>query len=254
MRRANAALVVGILLAGAALLASWGGDDGPGNDEGLVVSAAASLSSAFTAYASETGIDARQSFAGSDHLAAQIRQGLEPDVFAAANTELPLELHAEGLVERPAVFATNSLVVAIPADSRIHSLADLARPGLEIAIGDPSVPVGAYARDLLVRLPAAERDEILANVASEEPDVTGIVGKLTQGAVDAGFVYITDVRAAGGDLGAVRLPRRLEPDVAYAAAVVRGAADPDGAAEFISGLLGDEGHRALRRAGFGPPP
>ena len=39
----------------------------------------------------------------------------------------------------------------------------------------------------------AQSEAILANVRSEEPDVAGIIGKLTQGAVDAGFVYVTDV-------------------------------------------------------------
>ena len=42
--------------------------------------------------------DVELSFAGSDELAAQIRQGGKPDVFAAANTKLPDELHAEGLL------------------------------------------------------------------------------------------------------------------------------------------------------------
>ena len=55
------------------------------------------------------------SFAGSDELAAQIRAGAKPDVFAAANTKLPDELFAEGLVERPRVFAANKLVLAVPA-------------------------------------------------------------------------------------------------------------------------------------------
>ena len=38
---------------------------------------------------------------------------------------------------------------------------------------------------------------ILANVRSNEPDVAGVVGKVAQGAVDAGFVYVTDIRAGG---------------------------------------------------------
>ena len=44
---------------------------------------------------------------------------------------------------------------------------------------------------------------------SNEPDVKGIVGKLTQGAVDAGFVYVTDVNAAGDALTAIELPAEL---------------------------------------------
>jgi molybdate transport system substrate-binding protein len=91
-------------------------------------------------------------------------------------------------------------------------------------------------------------------VRSEEPEVSGIVGKLTQGAVDAGFVYTTDVTAAGDALRAIALPSDLEPDVAYGAAVVVGADNPEGAQGFIDGLLDGDGAEALREAGFLPPP
>ena len=51
----------------------------------------------------------RYSFAGSNTLAAQIRQGAPADVFASANTSLPQQLYDEGLVERPVVFTRNAL-------------------------------------------------------------------------------------------------------------------------------------------------
>ena len=57
-----------------------------------------------------SGADVRLSFAGSDELAAQIRQGVKPDVYAAANTKLPEELNKEGLLSKPVEFATNELV------------------------------------------------------------------------------------------------------------------------------------------------
>jgi molybdate transport system substrate-binding protein len=82
--------------------------------------------------------------------------------------------------------------------------------------------------------------------------VNGIAGKLTQGAVDAGFVYVTDVIASGGELKAIQLPADLQPDVSYGAAVVSGATNPEGARAFIDGLLREDGARALRNAGFTP--
>ena len=234
-----------------ALVAGGCGDDG---SEQLVVSAASSLQPAFTAYADAAGIDAKQSFAGSDDLAAQIRQGVTPDVYAAANTSLPVDLFEEGLVEEPVVFATNTLVLAVPANSDIVSIDDLAGDDLTLAIGQEGVPVGDYAREVLDRLPAAQRDAILASVRSEEPDVAGIVGKLTQGAVDAGFVYVTDIVATDGAIEAVDLPADLQPEVSYGAAVVTGAKNPGGAQEFVDGLLDGAGADALRDAGFGPAP
>jgi molybdate transport system substrate-binding protein len=114
--------------------------------------------------------------------------------------------------------------------------------------------VGAYTREVLDRLPADQAKAILAGVRSEEPDVLGIVGKLTGGGVDAGFVYISDVTASDGALRAIELPAALRPDVAYGAAVVVGAGNPDGAREFIDALLTGDGASALKQAGFKPPP
>ncbi len=241
----------------AVIAASVVGTVGCGDDDGsdqVVVSAAASLETAFNDYVDAAGIDAKMSFAGSDELAAQIRQGVMPDVYAAANTTLPDELYKDGLVGKPTVFATNSLVLAVPQGSDINSLDDLTKPGTSIVIGDAQVPVGSYTREVLGKLPADQRNAILDNVRSEEPDVSGIVGKLTQGAVDAGFVYITDVTASSGQLKAIQLSADLQPDVAYGAAVVTGAKNPDGARDFIEGLLSEDGAAALREAGFKPPP
>jgi len=227
-----------------------------GADRELVVSAAASLSEAFPAYAERAGFnDARFSFAGSDELGAQIRQGGVPDVYAAANTTLPEELHAEGLLEGPVAFATNRLVLAVPAGSdSVRGLTDLTEPGVGIAVGDESVPVGMYTREVLGRLPDGQSRKILANVRTSEPDVLGIAAKLTRGAVDAGFVYRSDVGASAGRLDAIELPARLRPDAAYGAGVVSGAEHPADAARFVDGLLSREGQQALREAGFLPPP
>jgi molybdate transport system substrate-binding protein len=222
----------------------------------LTVSAAASLRGALTAYGQQflqAGV--RYSFAGSDTLAAQIEQGVKPDVFASANTKLPDMLYAKGLVSKPVTFAANRLVIAVPARStKVKSLSDLETPGVTVAMGSATVPIGAYTRKVLTKLGAAGSAKILANVRSEEPDVTGIVGKLTQGAVDAGFTYITDVKATKGALKAIALPPSLQPVVAYGVAIVKGDSHPAQAQAFISGLLSGAGQTDLIQAGFLPPP
>jgi molybdate transport system substrate-binding protein len=106
---------------------------------------------------------------------------------------------------------------------------------------------------VLERLPAAQGAAILANIRSNEPDVKGVVGKLTQGAVDAGFVYASDVTAAGDRLEAIELPADVAPRVAYAIAVVTGASEPEQARAFVRGLRSGAGRRALTDAGFEPP-
>jgi molybdate transport system substrate-binding protein len=221
----------------------------------LTVSAAASLKAALTAYAQQfPEASVRYSFAGSDVLAAQIEQGIKPDVFASANTKLPDMLYAKGLVGKPVTFAANRLVIAVPANSKINSLSDLEKPGVTIAIGSATVPIGTYTRKVLAKAGPAASAKILANVRSEEPDVSGIVGKLTEGAVDAGFTYVTDVKATNGALSAIALPASLQPVVAYGVAVVKGSPHPAQAQQFIAGLISGAGQAQLIKAGFLPPP
>jgi molybdate transport system substrate-binding protein len=253
----------GVLLAAIAVGAGCGGDDdsGEGGSSGptrLVVSAASSMTAALEECAAEFGnaenADVKLSFAGSDELAAQIEQGAPVDAYAAANTKLPDQLHADGLLGQPVEFATNEFVLAVPRGSSIASVSDLTKEGTKIAIGSESVPIGAYTRETLSKLPPDEEKAILANVRSNEPDVKGIVGKLTQGAADAGFVYVTDVNAAGGDLKAIKLPADLEPQVTYGAGVVTKAKQPKLAQRFVDGLTRGTCADSLKKAGFGPAP
>ena len=232
-----------------AVIALVGCGGGGGGDEPLTVFAAASLTDVFQRLAP----DVRFNFAGSDELATQIREGARADVYAAASARYPDELHDEGLVEEPRVFATNRLVIVVPAENRagLESLGDLAHDGVKLVIGAEGVPIGDYTRTVLE---AAGRTDVLARVVSEEEDVKGVLGKVRLGEADAGFVYATDVAAAGGRLREVPLPAHLSPKAAYAAAVVEGARRPDAAGAFVDGLLGEEGRRALRDAGFELPP
>jgi molybdate transport system substrate-binding protein len=242
--------VVAILALTVSLAAcgSSGSDDKPT----LIVSAASSLRNAFTDYAQNyQAAKTRLSFGGSDELAAQIRAGSPVDVFAAANTKLPDQLYADGKVEKPVKFTGNRLVLAVPkGDATVKTVNDLVKPGVKLAIGAATVPIGSYTRDVLGGLPAIQENRVLANVKSEEPDVAGIVGKLTQGAVDAGFVYVTDVDAAADKLRAIKLPPRISPTVVYEAAAVKSSKHPDEARQFVDGLASGAGQDALRKAGF----
>jgi molybdate transport system substrate-binding protein len=244
-----------IVLVLALVAVGCGSDDETATEEQpqLIVSAAASLSDALTACSKDfEGADVKLSFAGSDELAAQIRQGVKPDVYAAANTSLPEALDEEGLLGTPVEFATNELVIAVGGDgTAVERVEDLAEPGIDIAIGAESVPVGSYTREVLGRLPADLQEKIMANVRSEEPDVKGVVGKLTQGAADAGFVYVTDVTEG---ITGVELPPELQPTVAYGAGVVEGSEQPELAQQYLDGLTDGACADALREEGFGPPP
>jgi molybdate transport system substrate-binding protein len=234
-------------LALVAVVAACGGADAA-RDEPLTVFAAASLTDVLQRLAP----DARFNFAGSDELATQIREGAEADVYAAASPRHPDELHAEGLVEEPRAFASNRLVLVVPADRLpgIDSLDDLARADVRLVIGAEGVPVGDYTRAALAQ---SGRTDVLRRVVSEEEDVKGVLGKVALGEADAGFVYATDARAAGRDVRVVELPRSLQVEIRYPVAIVRSSERRDEAERFVRLLLSRRGQAALRDAGFAPP-
>jgi molybdate transport system substrate-binding protein len=241
------------LVALAALLVVAGcGDDatvaGAGEKPQLTVSAASSLKGAFEDCAPEfADAQVRLQFAGSDALAAQIREGAGVDVFAAANTKLPDQLEAEGKLEPPVVFTSNKLVLAAPANDRtVQSLGELGADGVKLVIGAEGVPVGDYAREVIAGVGGAG-----ANIRSEEPDVAGVVGKLTQGVANAGFIYASDLKAAGDRLREIPLPADVQQPLEYGAGVVKGSDEPEAAEAFVDDLLAGRCHEALKAAGFG---
>jgi molybdate transport system substrate-binding protein len=251
VRRVAACLSV-VLAAGCAA-AGCGGNDGP--PPGLDVAAATSLRGALSAYADGFGqARVRLQFAGSDAIEEGIRAGEHPDVYAAAEAEAPDQLFSEGLVEQPVLFAANELVLAVPRRAgAITRISDLARPGVTLAVAGPRVSLGEYTDVVLDRLNAGTRDAIQAHVAERPPDAGAVVESVATGRVDAGFVYLSDVRAARGRLRAIRLPAKLQPSVLYKAAVVRGTKHEAQARAFVDGLRGRAGRSALEAAGFRVP-
>jgi molybdate transport system substrate-binding protein len=240
MRRAS---LVGALLVALALPSATGAG------ANLTVFAAASL----TGVLPQIDKGDRYSFAGSDQLALQIQQGAPADVYAAASPKYPQLLYHGGLVRKPAVFATNRLVIIVPrrSSARITSVYDLRRNGLRVVIGDKSVPIGSYTRQILDTLGIT--NDVQKNVVSEETEVKGIVAKVVLGEADAGFVYVTDARAAGSKVRVVGLPAWAQPPIRYEIAVVKASSRKAAARAFVKKVLSKRGRLLLKRAGFGLP-
>ncbi len=195
----------------------------------------------------------RYSFAGSDQLAIQIQQGAPADLFAAASPKQPELLFRNGIVRKPVVFATNKLIVLVPRGNPAHirTVYDLRREGVKIVIGDRTVPIGTYTRQLLDALGIAA--EVSRNVVSEETDVKGIVAKVALGEADAGFVYRTDAKPVASRTRSLGLPTWAQPPIRYEIAVVKSSSRPPAAKAFVTKILSKRGRLLLKQAGFGLP-
>ena len=210
-------------------------------------------------------------FNGTDVLQTQLQNGAPCDLFAGANTTIPATLFSGGFLNRPVNFCQNRLVVIVPKGNpaKLKSLVDLTNPGVEIAIGDATVPVGKYTRTVLTNLNAAYPQFtapdtysalVLKNVVSTEINVSAVVALVQINEVDAGFVYWSDYKYAQehGTISKFRLtiPNHYQsnPLPTYPIAVATKAARPGVAAAFMSFVLRTQGQRYLVNYGFLPKP
>lgn len=229
----------------ALLLAGCAGGAEPGQRP-LTVLAAASLADALGDLPAGTPVT--YSFAGSQQLVAQVEAGAPADVVATADDVSMDRLVRAGLVDTPRRLAGNRLAIAVPPGNpgAVTALADLARPGLRVAVADPSVPAGRYARQALDRAGARVRP------VSFELDVRAVVARVVSGEADAGIAYITDVRSTYGVEG-VAIDDEANVAVVYRVGVVRATGDPVRARAYVERLLGPAGREALAARGFSLP-
>ena len=123
----------------------------------ITVFAAASLTESFNQIgkdfeAANPGSKVIFNFAGSSGLATQINEGAPADVFAAASPATMKTVTDAGNGDgTPVVFVKNQLVIAVPKGNPkgITGLADLAKPGVKVALCAEQVPCGAAAKKAL---------------------------------------------------------------------------------------------------------
>lgn len=220
----------------------------------LTVSAAASLTDVYTGLEPQfeqanPGTEVRFNFGGSDTLAQQVVQGAPADVLATASTRTMQTAQQAGRIDgEPLSFATNKLQIAVPLGNPkgITGLASLVGPQVTEAVCAPAVPCGAATE-------AAERAAgVTLDPVSEEPDVRSVLQRVSTRNVDAGLVYLTDVRATAGQLEGIDFPQAAAPGAAqnYLVGVVAGSPNADLARRWIAYVTGPEGDATMAEAGF----
>jgi len=219
------------------------------------VFAAASLTDAFTrVYDEYAKSNARVrfifNFGSSSTLATQITNGAPADLFASADQANMQKIVDAMLTDgTPTAFATNRLEIAVlPGNpKKISSLADLARSDVILVLAAPTVPAGKYA------LEALSKTGVSAKPQSQEVDVRAVLNKVSLGEADAGIVYVTDVKSAGGRVTGVAIPEEQQVLARYPIAVVKSSKNAELAHGFMDYVLSPAGQNVLAEFGFAKP-
>ncbi|WP_367128025.1 molybdate ABC transporter substrate-binding protein [Saccharothrix sp. HUAS TT1] len=231
------------------------GCGGTGPRERVTVFAAASLTGTFTVLGDEfeaahPGVEVVFNFGGSSALARQLGQGAPADVFASAAPANMAEVaDAGGTAAEPVVFARNRLEIAVPRGNPagVAGLADFGDEAAKVAVCAEQVPCGAAARRVFAAAGVTARPDTV------EQDVKAVLTKVRLGEVDAGLVYRTDVRAAGGEVEGIGFAEADDAVNDYPIAPLAGAPNAAGARAFVEHVRSDRGRAVLAEAGFDVP-
>lgn len=213
-------------------------------------------------------------FGASGLLRERIAAGEEADVFASANMAHPQALADGGAWRAAQAFARNALCALVrpgldaTPDTLIGAMLD---PSVKLGTSTPGAdPSGDYAFELFeraersgaapagaARMLAAKALQLTGGADSPPPPAgRNVYGMLVaSGQADLFLTYCTNAVVAMAEQPALRrveLPARINVSAEYGLTVRRGA--PLSAQAFADDLLIGAGQRALREAGFLPPP
>ena len=220
----------------------------------LNVFAAASLTEAFTTLGRQfetahPGVKVVFNFGPSSGLAEQINQGAPADVFASASTTNMDQVVSANGAANSTPFVKNEMEIAVPPSNPGHvaSVNDLANSGLKVALCQAQVPCGSTAAQVFANA------SITVHPVTEEVDVKSVLAKVELGEVDAGVVYVTDVRAAGSKVKGIEIPDSVNATTTYPIAPLSKSHNAAAARAFVAYVLSSQGSAVLVADGFRKP-
>ena len=263
-RTAVTFLAAGVVVASIAGCSSGSGSGGsttaagnsasPSLSGSITVFAASSLTEAFTTLgkqfeAANPGVKVTFSFAASSALATQITSGAPADVFASASAKNMQEVVTAGGAANPTNFAKNVMEIAVPPANpgKVTGVDSLASASVKTALCQPQVPCGETAQKVFTNA------KVTVHPVTLEPDVKSVLTKVELNEVDAGVVYVTDVKAAGVKVLGVPIPSDVNASTEYPIAALTKSSNAAAAAAFVAFVLSPAGQSVLTAAGFEQP-
>ncbi|AXL20915.1 MULTISPECIES: molybdate ABC transporter substrate-binding protein [Megasphaera] len=273
MMKWKRALGVALLLAGMAVLAGCGGQNGAEHGKTmLTVFAAASMTETMNeiakAYQQEhPDVEIVYNFDSSGTLKHQIQNGAACDVFISAAQKQMDQLDASKderanperldfvLPGTRIDLLENKVVLATPEGNpkQIASFDDMAQKledgSIRLVMGNSDVPVGQYTQKILAYYGLDEQAIAEQGRITYGSNVKEVTTQVKEGSADCGVIYGTDAYSAGlKPVG--EATKDMCGQVVYPAAVLKTSAHQDAAKAFLTYLQGEKAMAVFEDVGF----
>ena len=245
-------LLVGVLL----LFATVGGcaEDGTKTITAFCGSASKpAMEEAARAFEQETGIRVYLNFSGSGTMLSQMKISQSGDLYIPGSPDYMVMAENDGVIDPDSVKIISFLVPAILVQegnpAGIQKLANLARPGIEVSIGNPeAVCVGLYAYEILEYNNLLS--EVEANIVTHAESCSRTATLVALKSVDA--ILGWRVFASWHDtIDVVYLEPQQIPRLAYVpGAVSTFAEDSESAEKFLDFLVSPRGQEIFQEWGY----
>jgi molybdate transport system substrate-binding protein len=224
----------------------------------LNVFAAASLTEALTEIsalykASAPAVTLTFNFDSSGKLQTQIENGAEADVFLSAGQK-QMDALAENYIDAATRknLLVNKIVLIAPAENKagVASFEDCLTNKVKlIALGNESVPVGQYSKEIFENPKGWDKVSVKASFGT---NVKEVLSQTESGSVDCGVVYSTDAATSKGGIKVVaQAPDGSHKPAVYPAAVVKASPNAAAAKAFLDYLSSPEAAAVFEKIGFG---
>ena len=215
------------------------------------------LDEAGAAFEKQTGIQVEYNYKGSGCLLPDVLMSEQGDVY------LPGEIYymkqaVDRKIVKPnyKVVATMSTMLIVPVDNpkHIHTVQDLAKPGVQVGLGDiKAVAVGRAAKEVLTK--AGVWDKVQKNVTMMGQNVSELGNAVKLGQLDGSIVWnATCSLYTAREVTRIAIPAKYSVTVPVPVGVVKFSKHGAEAQRYLDFLASPAGKAIFVKHGFGPPP
>jgi molybdate transport system substrate-binding protein len=202
----------------------------------------------------ETGIRVDLHFSGSGTMLSHMKMARRGDLYIPGSPDYMSKAIREGIVDSESVAIIAYLIIAIDVQhgnpKNIQTLADLARPGIRVGIGNPeAVCVGLYSVEVLEQNGLLK--EVQNNIITHAPSCSATASLVAMQKVDAVIGWRVFSEWNPDTIDAVLLKPHEIPRLAYVpAAISPYSQDKESAQRFINFLISSEGQKIFAKWGY----